>query len=456
MALSPSHSSAGTLTFMSNPLFRAAARVAAWPTRNPAMVQTLAAFSIKIAGAVLSFGLTLLVARLFGAAGTGFFALALTTATVLATISLTGFDYLLLRSVARELRLGRTAEVRGEVQTATRAVFVQSGIAAIGLGIFAFSPLPVMLGTKLDPLLLGLAALAVLPLAMGRIALGVLRGAGSPVIAQWMDGPFAMSITLFCVLVIAISGMPTSGAPTVFAIHVVAISLSVSFGWVLVRRTMRGWPTAIPISVRTLMSTSWRLSAITLSMMVTDWLLLLIINERASSAEVGQYRVAWQIVSVVAMVVATFETVAGPQIAAAYGVQDLVAIRRIYRQSVRVMLALSSPLFIVLFAVPELILGLFGPEFASAATPLRILAFGQLLNIATGPLGAVIIMTGHERWSLRMSGWSLLLIAVLGAVLIPRYGIIGAALTSSGNILFRNLFGGYIVRNIIFGAKAKA
>lgn len=435
---------------MPSPTSRLKDRIIGWPRANPGMVQTLAAFSIKIFGAVISFGFSLLIARLFGATGTGFFALALTTATVASTISLIGLDYLLLRSVSRDLRLGKTGEVRGQVRTAARAVTVQAGIAASLLALFAASPLPALLHINLQPRLLGLAALAVVPLALGRVALAVLRGAGRPVTAQWIDGPAAMLLTLAAVLTVALIGAPGFGAPAAFAVHTAAVLLATGLGWLLVRRIARGWPAAVPSTLRSLIAQSWRLSAIALSMLLADWLLLLIINERASAAEVGQYRIAWQIVSLITMVVATFETVAGPQVSAAYGVQDLAAIRRIYRQSIKVMMALSAPLFILLFAAPGLVLGLFGPEFAGAATALRILAFGQLLNIAAGPLGAVIIMTGHESWSLRMSGWSLLLIAVLGAVLIPPLGIIGAALTSCANVLFRNVFGLFIVRRVIF------
>jgi O-antigen/teichoic acid export membrane protein len=40
---------------------------------------------------------------------------------------------------------------------------------------------------------------------------------------------------------------------------------------------------------------------------------------------------------------------------------------------------------------------LFGPEFAAGALTLQILAVGHAVRLAAGPLGTVLIMTGHQR-----------------------------------------------------------
>jgi len=53
--------------------------------RNPHILQTIAAFSIKIVGAILSFGFTILLARAYGPAGVGQFGLAVTTLLITST-----------------------------------------------------------------------------------------------------------------------------------------------------------------------------------------------------------------------------------------------------------------------------------------------------------------------------------------------------------------------------------
>jgi O-antigen/teichoic acid export membrane protein len=424
------------------------ARAVAWPRNNPTMVQTVIALAVKLFAAALSFAFTLLMARLFGAAGTGVFALALATATLASTVSLLGLDFLLLRGVARDLRLGRQAAVHGLVRAAVRLVLLVAGAAALGLALSSVLPLQRLIG--LDPMLPALAALAVVPMAMGRLALATLRSAGRPVIAQWMDGPLAMSVSFVALIGMTLTGFGLAGAPALFVIHAGAILGSSLLGWWLVRGIAAAWPAPERVRARSLVSESWRLSAITLSMLAADWLLLLLINRNASAADVGQFRVAFQIITLVSMIVATFETVVGPQVAAAHGVGDMAAIRRLYAKSVKVMLLLSAPVFALMLAVPGWVLGFFGPEFSGAVPVLRIMALGQLVNVACGPLGSIIMMTGNERWTLRLSGMSVPLVVALGVLLVGRYGMVGAALASAATLIFRNLFSLWVVRSVIF------
>jgi O-antigen/teichoic acid export membrane protein len=100
---------------------------------------------------------------------------------------------------------------------------------------------------------------------------------------------------------------------------------------------------------------------------------------------------------------------------------------------------MSLPVVGLLMAFPGQTLGVFGAEFRVADNALRILLLGQLFNIVTGPIGSILIMTGRERWSLAYSLVATALAAVLSLVLIPRFGIIGAAWTSAITICFRNV-----------------
>ena len=51
----------------------------------------------------------------------------------------------------------------------------------------------------------------------------------------------------------------------------------------------------------------------------------------------------------------------------------------------------------MLFAWPGLVLAAFGAEFEGAATVVRILAVGQLVNALTGPAGYLLLLTGAQR-----------------------------------------------------------
>jgi O-antigen/teichoic acid export membrane protein len=69
-----------------------------------------------------------------------------------------------------------------------------------------------------------------------------------------------------------------------------------------------------------------------------------------------------------------------------------------------------------------------------------------LVNIVSGPLGSVLLMTGEERWSARISVASLGLLGLLCVTIIPLWGLNGAAITTSLLILFRTGTQSIIVR----------
>ncbi len=102
------------------------------------------------------------------------------------------------------------------------------------------------------------------------------------------------------------------------------------------------------------------------------------------------------------------------------------------------MIGLPAAILIILFREPLLLL--FGTDFVLAAPALVILALGQLINAATGPVGIILTMSGQPRVNLANSILTLVLSVVLGMALIPHYGIVGAALGSSFSTSIVNVF----------------
>lgn len=405
--------------------------------RYPEIVQTLAAFGVKLAGAATSFLFNFLIARHFGAVGTGGYALALTTATVTGTLSLFGLDYILLRTVAGDLKVGAIAEARGTVRTITRGVIGISLAMSVLLAIAGAPLLLQLVGHAEDAHILGFAAFGVLPFAMTRLAAAALRGSGGVVMAQWVDGPLATTMSLAGLIGIILFAGGT-GVETLFIVYIATTVAAGAFAWLLYARKARRWPRAAAVPLPPLLGQSWKISLVVLSMLLADWVILLMLGANFSTAQIGQFRTAWQITSLIGLIVVTFDSVAGPRVAAAHRVGETQGIYRIWRQSVLVMVAMSAPLLVVTIFFPAWLLQFFGADFVPAAPALQVLALGQLVNIVTGPVGSILMMTGREVWSLRISAGAFVILVVLGLTLIPSFGLIGAALTTSLTMVFRN------------------
>ena len=82
----------------------------------------------------------------------------------------------------------------------------------------------------------------------------------------------------------------------------------------------------------------------------------------------------------------------------------------------------------MLFGEP--ILALFGPGYTAGYTVLVLLALGVLARAATGPVQYLLAMTGHHGASVGILAFAAALALVLNVILIPAYGIEGAAVST--------------------------
>jgi O-antigen/teichoic acid export membrane protein len=111
---------------------------------------------------------------------------------------------------------------------------------------------------------------------------------------------------------------------------------------------------------------------------------------------------------------------------------------------------LTLPVFAALLLLSRPLLGLFGGAYEKGAAALTLLAAGQLVNAATGPLGQMINMSGRPYITMLNNAFVAALNVGLCLVLIPRYGVTGAACATVASITLVNLIKLVQVR-VIFG-----
>jgi O-antigen/teichoic acid export membrane protein len=92
------------------------------------------------------------------------------------------------------------------------------------------------------------------------------------------------------------------------------------------------------------------------------------------------------------------------------------------------------------------VLKLFGPDFEAGYPTLLVVLAGLVLRSATGPVEYLLNMTGHHRDTVRVYGVCALGNIGLNLLLIPAYGIIGAALATYAAMLSANLWLYVLVR----------
>lgn len=407
--------------------------------------QTLLTFGFKMWSAAASFGLSWLIARSYGAAGSGFFAIGVTTVTILSYVILVGLDYIVVRDAAGDLREGKKDSARGVVRSAVLSVAVLGPLVAGTLWLARDWVAVEILRQPTMTAILGIMLWAIIPLALQRIASAALRASNRIVASQVIDGPLGTTVAVTGVAAGMWFGNP-SGLLLPATLYLVGISVGSFVGWMVWRSVVRDWPRATPALLAPMLIAGLPVIASNLSNMFTEWYTTVSLGSLWSAAEVGHYRAAWQFVALAGLVQVAMDTVIGPRIAAAARVGQLDEIASVARRSIGLVLVLGSPIFIALIVFPGPLLGIFGPEFREGATALQILATGQLIRLASGPLGNILLMTGQQRWILAYAGVGMLSCIVAVALLVPEYGAEGAAWATAIAVTLRSVGAFWVVQ----------
>lgn len=158
---------------------------------------------------------------------------------------------------------------------------------------------------------------------------------------------------------------------------------------------------------------------------------IIMIGAMLGTHEAGLYGAAVKLANFAEFFLATINPILLPMISGLYHSGQHEKLRSIMRLATIIIFGgtLCITLFLMLFG--EWALGFFGDGFTAALTPLHILILGQLVNALAGPVGGVIAMTGHQKFSAGAYGAMLALNVILNLVLIPLYGITGAALATA-------------------------
>ena len=368
---------------------------------------------------------TTMIARALGPAALGRYVLAYALFTLLSLFSLLGFRYAVIRQVTAHVADGNAGAVRATI----RLALLVSGTVALGLaGVLAlFSSSLADLFHDGDLRLGFVLVAAALPACVTRdLSLAATQGWRSQrafTIVAWVVEPV---LRLVGTAVALFAGF---GVPGALVALLVASWVSAGLGVRALRHRLRAFPgvrTAVPWRPLVAFAvTSWATVVAATGLVWVDTLLL---GGLAAAADVGTYNVATRLVGLAVFVMAPIDTLFAPHFAHLYHVDDRPRLRATYTAATNWTLRLSVPAFVLLAVFPGDLLALFGPGFVVGATVTFVLAWGQLVNAATGPCGSLLVMSGANRTNMIDNVAALILNIVLNLVLIPPYGIVGAGI----------------------------
>ena len=158
---------------------------------------------------------------------------------------------------------------------------------------------------------------------------------------------------------------------------------------------------------------------------------------------------ATRLVTLAIFVMAPINAAVAPHFAHLFHVGNLRELGRVYTFATTWILRLSLPAFVALLVFPEGLLSVFGEAFERGAEVTIVLAVGQFVNAATGPCGTLLNMCGRVRLNLINNVVTLILNIGLNLFLIPRMGMLGAAVAWSVSLTMVNVARVIQVRRVV-------
>ena len=403
--------------------------------------RSVASLGIKVATAGLTYITYVVLSRTQTADEYGHFAFGLALATVLAILAGVGQPTAILRLWSQETVAGRPGQARaaaaaGETITLMAGIGVSALLCLvtffIGLTPHPFDTLNHFYG----------AAFLILPMALAEYQSSALRAQGS----LWTalvprDVLWRLALPVAVIALYAI-GVVLSGPDALFLSAVLlALMLALQF-WQAERtgRTLTPRPAAV--------SGYWnRWRGISL------WLLLgalvetitlnadvIIVGLMLNLESSGLYFNAFRTAGLMTLFTFAIELVIAPLVARHFHAGEMRQAQAIVALCAWAGFAFSLAVFAIFVVWGDFVMGLFGAAYTDGGTlVLILLAFGLLFDAATGPSKIAMMMTGHERAYVTIFGAIMLAGLLAQLVVIPTWGVVGAAVVNMGSRMLAQL-----------------
>jgi O-antigen/teichoic acid export membrane protein len=443
-----------------------------------------------VLGAVLSFGLTVLVSRwLQPRAAGGFFEL-ISLFTILSYTLYLGADTGLLRWIARARAIGGLADTRKIVRIAIAPVLIVGAVAAAAVWAAAPELARIFLhGMVPAAAVVNIRFVAPLvPLgALSAVVLAGARGFGRTWPFLAIQGLGQPTLRLGLVLVAIAMGWGLRGALVAWGLPV---ALGLAVGWYILARLIKAEvPAAAPAALPSRSAGSsrlqtgpraawnrandgfrhrvrdrrhqqvvpgpgaaqrprlgvefWRFAAprglAGAFQIVVIWMDILLVGAVLSSYAAGVYAAVSKLALVGTFALEATRLAIGPQLSALLARHEFNRAADLHQSATRWLVIASWPLYVMLAIFPAVVLGIFGHRYTAGAASLVVLSLAMLVNLGTGNVTVVLLMGGKSSLSAYNALAALVVNVGLNLILLPRIGVVGAAIAWAASIVVENV-----------------
>lgn len=400
------------------------------------------ALVFKFFSVLIGYVFFLILARWLGADGVGIFSTAWTILMIGAVLGKLGFDTSIIKFIAGSMGKGNSHHVKPIYKSSLLIVGTASIIVAGILFLFAPQISELFFKSGNYVLIVRIVAISVIPLCILNINAESLKALKNITAFSIFQNS---SIYLVIILIMFImSRYGISNKTSIYSLSAgVFILMALSFIVILVnirkKTQSRTGSDPYQFNLKKTLSTSLPMMLTNSLFLIMSWMDILMLSAFKNESDVGIYNTSLKISAVISIALIAINSIALPKYAELYERKDKVGFRKVVKQTSFINFSLSFPVFLFILLMPNFLLGIFGPEFIAGKMSLIILSIGQIFSAFSGSTIHVLNMTGKENAAKNILITTALLNLVLNYILVPKYGINGAAIATAISTVLWNL-----------------
>ena len=396
---------------------------------------------VKLLGSLGSFLVSVILARQLSMSDTGEFFSQLATITILAIIISFGFNNYCLKKLSKYYDTNKTKDANNLVTTCLCITMI-SGSCVIGIYHLVTLYISELPGYKHFDLFI----FAIIPIALSGIMSNVLQALGKPRTSMVFTGVIRNIIFLIFIVIII---MDTASSSKFWFLLASIMSFSMSLFFWFIYKGRISFSNSIGIESMSILKESKDYWYISIIAMLSSQLPLIFTGLLSTFADAAEIAIVIRVATVSALLLVAINRVVSPGMATTYIKGDIANLKKIINRSTKLISAFSTvyTAFILLFS--QQILNIFGNGYLGAELALYIVLLSQWINSIFGSVGTVLQMSDYAKYQRRAVLFSIVISIIVGWVLIPNYGAVGASVMFATFMIISNVISWYFVKSKI-------
>jgi len=164
---------------------------------------------------------------------------------------------------------------------------------------------------------------------------------------------------------------------------------------------------------------------------------------------VGIYAVAMALVGFVPIALDSVNQIFSPIISELHAAENHAVLQQLYSTLTKWVMILTIPLAITMIIFAQGLMSIFGHGFQSGTAVVMIGAVGQVFNCGVGSVGFLLLMSGNQAELMKIEAANAVLMVGLNILLVPQFGIAGAAIATTITTITTNVWALASVRRLL-------